>query len=588
MTNTEITNILALMTKLLELDNGNPFRIRAYERALQTLAGITHNIADMTPGELKQIPGIGPGIQTHIREIISTGTMRELETLKAKYPKGVLEMLEIGGLGPKRVAIVFNKLKIDSPKALRSAAVSGKLSALDGFGHKLEENIIRGVDLAQTQAHRIDIWQAKIISRALLEQVKKIKNVSKVEIAGSLRRGKETVGDLDILCVSNNGGKVIKDFTKLSCVERILAAGQTKASVQLKRGIQCDLRVVPKESLGAALMYFTGSKQHNIALREHALKLGYTINEYGLFKIDTGCKMSDAGKKKKKSRKIAGKTEKEAYKALGLEWIPPELRESTGEIEAAKKHCLPKLVTLKDIRGDTHNHTVHSDGSNTIEEMIGAAIKKSWEWVLIGDHSEGLKVANGVSRDDLAESIIKIRKLNKKYADIEALRGMEVEIHKDGSLDYSDKELTEIDCVIGAVHSGFKMSQPEMTSRIERAIESGHVDMIAHLTGRKMPNREGYQINIESILKLCAQTNTALEINGQPERQDLIWQYAKRAKELGVKIALSTDAHSISQLDYMEVAVTVARRAWLEKKDILNCLSAKEIKDWLKNHKKKG
>jgi len=582
--NQEIIDQLRIIGQLLEMDKANPFRIRAYERASQTLSGLTQKITDMTEDELKAIPGIGPGMIGHIKEMKATGTTKEFETLKKRIPESLLKLLEIPGLGPKRAKLLHDELNVKSLDDLKKAAEGGKLRALPGFGEKLEENILKGLSFAQAAGKRMLLWDAKMLMETLLKEIKRCPAVIETTPAGSLRRGKETVGDLDILCTARDGAKVIEFFTKLPQVEKIMAAGETKATVWLKSQIQCDLRVVPPESFGAALQYFTGSKEHNVVLREHALKLGYTINEYGVFEVK-GDRLLTIDDRVEKGKRIAGKTEEEIYKALGLAWIPPELRENRGEIEAAKANKLPKLVELKDVKGDFHNHTNLTDGVNTLEQMVEAAQAMGWEWVFIGDHSQSLKIAKGLSPQKLHETIAQVRELNKKSKDFRVFRSMEVDILKDGKMDYEDQDLDAIDAVIASVHGSMKQPEEEMTARVSRAINNPHVDIVGHLSGRLLNRREPYQINTEAILELCKKTNTALELNGQPERQDLFDIHAHRAKNLGVPLAVTTDAHSIHQLAYMEVAVTIARRAWLEKKDLINTMNAEDLMDWLKNRK---
>ncbi|MBI4063269.1 MAG: DNA polymerase/3'-5' exonuclease PolX [Elusimicrobia bacterium] len=572
-TNAEIIRLLSLMGHFLEIKGENPFRVRAYERAAQTLSGLTRNLSEMAPEELGNLPGIGPGMTAHIQEILSHGNLKDLETIKKQIPEGIIKLLDIQGMGPKRAKLLWQTLKIDSIEALKKAAVEGKLRDLPGFGEKLEQSILKGADFAQAAAKRMLIWDARTIAADIVQRLKKSGVVVEAVAAGSLRRGKETVGDLDILTTARNGSKAIEFFTKLEQVERVLGAGETKATVWLKNQIQCDFRVVAPDSFGAALLYFTGSKEHNVVLREQALKLGMTINEYGIFKLTKG----------KAGRKVASKTEEEIYKALGMKWIPPELRENRGEIQAARSNKLPKLIELQDIRGDFHNHTKLTDGANALEEMAEAARAMGWEWVFVGDHSQSLKVANGLSPADLHRTIKEAQEFNAKSKGFRIFRSMEVDILKDGRMDYTDEDLGAIGAVIAAVHTHFKISGDEMTKRVIRAIENSHVDIIAHLSGRLLNRREPYEINVEEVLGAAAKNQTALELNGQPERQDIFDTQAKRAKELGVPLVLTTDAHSVHQFGYIQIALNIARRAWLEKQDLLNTMSAKEICEWLGN-----
>ncbi|MBI4056604.1 MAG: DNA polymerase/3'-5' exonuclease PolX [Elusimicrobia bacterium] len=571
--NHQISQIFEEMAELLELSGENIFRVRAYQKASQIIGGLTKNARDLSQKELLEIPGIGKGIAAGIEEMGRSGKLQDLEKLRSRFPKGLLEILRVPGLGPKRAMILFSKLKIDSVDKLREAIERGKLRELDGFGAKLEENIRKGLTFAQGAGKRMLYWNARLLMQDMLKVLKGFPEVVEAVPAGSYRRGRETVGDLDILCTARDGVKVLEHFAKLPQVERVLAQGESKASVLLRAGLQCDLRVVPPHSFGAALQYFTGSKDHNVVLRELALKKGYSLNEYGLFKL------SD----KEHKRPVAGKTEEEIYKMLGLATIPPELRENRGEIQAAQENRLPRLIEMKDVRGDFHNHTFHTDGRHSMEEMAHAAEKMGWEWVAIGDHSQSLKVARGLSVESLRKSFRELQEVQKKLPRLHLLRSMEVDILKDGSMDYPDAVLEEIDVVVASVHSAFNLPESEMTDRIKKAIRNPHVDIVGHLSGRLLGRRESYQVDTEEVLKEGALTQTAFEINGQPQRQDLWDVHAHRAKELDVPLALTTDAHAVEQFEYMALAVIQARRAWIEKEDVLNSLSIKELKEWLKN-----
>jgi DNA polymerase (family 10) len=571
MKNAEVASLLEEMRALLELSNANPFKIRAYGRASQALGELTRDVEQMSRDELLEIEGIGEGIADKIQEYLKTSEVKELNALRAKFPAGVLEIMRLPGLGPKRALLLYQKMKVDSPAKLKALAEGGKLHDLAGFGEKMEQNILQGIEFAQEASQRIIHGEARATVEEVLSFMRGTPGLIKSEVAGSYRRLKETSGDLDFLCSSKSPGDAISRFTKMPRVERILAAGGTKASVILKGGPQCDLRVVKPESWGSALLYFTGSKEHNVRLRELALKKGLTINEYGLFRLKDG----------KKGRPLAGRTEEELYKALGLDFIPPELREDRGEIQAAGRGRLPRLVELKDVRGDFHNHTELTDGIHTHEAMAEAAKKRGWEWVFIGDHSQSLTVAHGLTPAKLRKKIETIRRLNQKSGGLEILCGMEVDILADGRLDYDDETLSEIDCVVASVHSRFSQSEDVMTSRIRKAVENPRVDILGHLTGRLIGKRKPYAVNVQEILEAARATQTAVEINGQPERQELSDVHAKTARDMGVPLAVTTDAHSTQQFDNMETALCVARRAWIEPKNLLNCMNLKELKEWL-------
>lgn len=558
------------MSQLLELADENRFKIRAYVHAAQTLDHLTQDLEQIVKEDrLTDMEGIGEGIAKKIRQYMTTGKMDEYEKLKGKYPLNLLELMEISGLGHKRVRFLFENLKIDSLDKLRKAASEGKLRSLEGFGPKIEENVIKGILFRDDSSKRILLWTARQISERIVSEMKqKCRSIEKIVPAGSFRRWKETVGDLDFLCVSKNPKEVIENFIHLSTAKKTLAQGKTKASIIIEEGIQCDLRVVPKESFGSALLYFTGSKEHNVALREFALQKGLTINEYGLFALSN------------KKKAIAGRTEEEMFKKLGLEFIPPELRENCGEIETALKKKLPKLVEEKDIRGDFHSHTNLSDGQNSLEEMAKRAKEKGWEWMITTDHSQSLKIANGLSCESLIVKKHEIARLNKKLKNFRLLLGAEIDILDQGDLDYDEISLKELDFTIASIHSGFKQTEEKITERILRAMNNPYVDVIGHLTGRLIGDREAYAVNFQKILDEALRTKTALEINGQPQRLDLYDYIAKTAGEMRIKIALSTDAHSIRQLDFMTFSLSVARRAWLTKNHILNCCTLQQLFKW--------
>lgn len=548
------------MASFLELAGENRFRIRAYANAAQTLENLTEDVEILAhQNTLTDLPGIGQGIADKIKEFCATGRVKEHEQMKARFPEGLLDLMEVSGLGPKRTRFLFDRLKIDSLEKLKEAARKGALRDLEGFGPKIEENILKGIAAKDESSKRLLLSDARTLSQSILmDMTDRCRSIQRLVPAGSLRRWKETIGDLDFLCISQTHEEVIRTFTGLPGVKRVLAEGETKASVVLKSGVQCDLRVVEPGCFGAALLYFTGSKEHNVALRELALKKGLTINEYGLYRL---------GDKKKP---VAGKTEEEIYAKLGMEFIPPELRENHGEIAAALAKKLPKLIEEKDVRGDLHNHTRLSDGANSLEEMAGRARDKGWEWFVSADHSQSLKVAHGLSRETLLAKKSEIKKLNRHYRNFRLLLGSEVDILSDGRMDYDDRTLDEIDIVVGSIHTGFSQGEEKITGRILAAMENRRVDIVGHMTGRLINSREPYAVNVPKILKGAAATQTALEINGQPQRLDMNDATAKTAGEIKVPIALSTDAHTVRQLDYMTLAVAQARRAWLTKNQVLN------------------
>mgnify|MGYP000554200521 FL=1 len=573
MKNKLVADIFREIAKLLELKGENPFRIRAYEKASQNIESLTQDVEVFAKeNKLTSLPGIGQDLANKIKEIIKTGTLTQYEKLKKEVPKGLLEMMEIPGLGPKTVKLIYEKLKIDSIGKLEEAAKSGKLRKLDGIREKTEENILKGISLLKKGRERTPLYLALKIAEGFLEPLRQMKEVEKIEVAGSVRRRKETIRDIDILIVSKNPSEVMDKFVNLSYVREVLAKGETKSSVRAgENEIQVDLRVVEKESFGSALMYFTGSKAFNIKLRQLASKDGYKINEYGVFALTKG-----------KEKKVAGRTEEEIFELFKMPFVAPELREDRGEVELALKNKLPKIIDRKDIKGDLHVHSKYSDGTSTIKDIALYAEKMGYQYVGICDHSQGLKVAGGVSVKDVYAKIEEVRKINRQLKKVKVLCGTEVDILNDGSLDYPDSVLKEFDLVIAAIHSGFKQPQHQLTKRIVSACKNKYVHVIAHPTGRLFGVRDSYEIDFDEILKVASDYQVALELNCFPQRLDLNDINCMRARAKKVKIALGTDAHILDQMLNMDLGVSVARRGWLEKEDVLNCWSLDKLLKWLK------
>ena len=568
MKNQEIANIFRQIAQILEIKDENPFRIRAYERAAQNIESIPEDIEIFVMEEkLKTIPGIGEDLEEKIKEICSKGTLKYLEDLKKEIPQDLLDILAVPGIGPKTAKMLHEKLEIRDVVMLERMAHAGKIRELPGMKKKTEENILRGIEILKKGRDRMDIKTATEAARLFIEELKRLKEIKEICPAGSLRRKKETVRDIDILASSKNPKKVIDRFTKLPDIKEVLAKGDTKSSIVTKDGIQVDLRVVEESTYGASLMYFTGSKAHNIRLRQIAIKKGLKLNEYGLFKKD---------------KIIKGKTEKEIYKTLGLGYIEPELREDRGEIEVGLKGTLPDLVELDDIKGDLHIHSVWSDGGSSTDEIVRKARELGYEYIAITDHSQGLKIAGGLNREQLKIKRKEIESLNRKYRDIKILFGTEVDIHSDGTLDYPDDILKKMDIVIAAIHVGFKQSKEQLTKRIVKACQNKYVHIIAHPTGKLWGAREAYEVDFEKIFKAAKDTNTSMEINSFPQRLDLNDIYTRMAKDFGVKIVINTDAHIAEQLDTMRFGLSCGRRGWLEKKDVLNTLSLAKLKQALK------
>ncbi|MCD6548206.1 MAG: DNA polymerase/3'-5' exonuclease PolX [Thermodesulfobacterium sp.] len=568
MKNKEVADIFNKVAALLDIKGDNPYRIRAYQRAAQTIEALTTDVEELAKqGKLERLPGIGPDLAGKIREILNTGTLSLYEELKKEIPLVLLNFLEIPGLGPKKVKVLYEKLGIKSVEDLEKACKEHKIAKLPGFGWKTEENILKGIKLFKEKTGRKPLGEVLPLAEEIMEILKKESPVENIAVAGSIRRKKETVKDIDVLITSVSPEKVMKKVIELSLVDEVIAFGETKTSVRLKTGIQMDVRVVEPDSWGAALAYFTGSKAHNIRVRELALEKGLKINEYGVFKGET---------------RIAGKTEEEVYASVGLPFIPPEIREDRGEIESALHGNLPKLVSYDEIQGDAHVHSKYSDGTASLEEIIAKAEKLGLSWVAVCDHSQGLKVAGGVSVEDLFKKKRHIEELNKRSSKVKLIFGTEVDILSDGTLDYPDEVLAEIDFVIAAIHTGFQQSEEQITNRIISALKHPLVHAIAHPTGRVIGEREPYAVNISKIIEVASQYGKALEINAYYKRLDLNDINVRAAKEKGVPLIIGTDTHFIDQMEYLSLGTAVARRGWCEKKDVLNTLSYEEFIYWLK------
>lgn len=570
MKNQEIAEIFERLADILEFKGDNMFRINSYRKAARAIKDLTEDVEVLAKEDrLQKIPGIGSGMAEKINQYLTKGKIAKYEEVIKDVPEGLIKMLEIPSMGPKTVALIYEKLGIKNISELEKAIKSEKLRGLPSMGKKKEENMLRGIRLLKEAGKRILLGIALPIVEELVDKLK-TKGLTMVSPAGSLRRMKESVGDIDILVGAKNGGEIIKDFVSQPEVREILASGDTKGSVIVSGGIQVDIRVVNPKSFGAALQYFTGSKAHNIHLREIAKHKGLKINEYGVFKG---------------AKKAGGAKEEDIYKVLGLPWIPPVLREDRGEIDAAGSDKLPELVTINDIKGDLHIHSEWSDGAARIEDIARAAKAIGYKYILISDHSQSTRIAGGLTPKELEEQISEIKKVNKKIKGITVLSGSECDIKNDGSMDFPDKLLAKLDIVIGAIHSGFKQDEKLLTKRITTAMKNPHVDIIAHPTGRLIAAREPYQLDLDAVLKVAGDTGTALEINAYYNRLDLNDIFSRKAKEMGIKLVIGTDSHHIDQLWMMRLGVAVARRAWLGKNDLLNTMSLDKLKCWLKEKK---
>lgn len=569
MTNAQVAKIFAELADILEILGENPYRVQAYRRASQIVENLTEDVVDLARKEgLEKIPGIGASIAQKIKEIVATGKLKQHEELKTKVPVGLLEMLQVPGMGPKKVLLVYKNLGVDNIQELEEAAKGGKLRNLPGMGEKTEQNILRGIQLLRSARGRLPLGIALPAANKIVSELRELPQVERITTVGSLRRMRETIGDIDILITSPDPEPVMRRFVSLPMVKEVLAHGTTKSSVIIDAGTQVDLRVVPPESFGAAQQYFTGSKDHNIRLRELAIKKGLKINEYGVFRGDT-------------EERVAGENEKEVYASLDIPWIPPELRENWGEIEAALEGRLPQLLELSDIRGDLHVHTKWTDGGHTVEEMAFKAKELGYEYLGICDHSKAMAFVHGLDEKRLLEQVREIKVLNERLKGIRILTGIEADILPDGSLDLAEEVLEQVDIVVASVHGRFKMPEAEMTKRIIRAMRKRCVDVIGHPTGRIIGEREPYEVDMDRLLEAAAETKTALEINAFPERLDLRDIHARGAKERGVMLAINTDAHNMFQLEWMVFGVAIARRGWLERRDVLNAKPLDEILEWL-------
>ena len=569
MRNVEIADLFNEIADFLEVKDENPFRIRAYRRVAQALEGLSEDIAAIAERHaLQDVPGIGKDLAGKIQEYLTAGKIEYLEGLRKEIPAGVIELMGIHGVGPKTAKLLYEQVGVDSVEKLEELAKAHKLAGLPGIKAKTEENILKGIAVWRSGRERMPLGTALVLAEAILEALRKLKEVDQIAPAGSLRRMKETVKDIDILVTSKKPARSMEVFVGLPNVAEVLAHGETKSSIRLRENIQVDLRVVAPECFGAALQYFTGSKQHNIRVREIAQRKELKVSEYGVFNEKT-------------SRRVAGKTEEEVYKAVGLPFIPPELREDGGEIEAALEGRLPTLVSLEDIRGDLQMHTTWSDGAHSLADLAAGVRAKGYQYMGVTDHSKSTTVAGGMDAEQVLQMVAEVRAHNKTLNGFRILAGCEVDIKGDGTLDFPGGILRELDLVLVSVHSRFKMSRGEMTARIVRAVQHPLVHVLGHPTGRLIGERAAYEVDMEAVLKAAQAAGTAVEINASPSRLDLNDLHARRAKELGVPIVISTDAHTIGQLDYMRFGVSVARRAWLTPKDVLNTLPERQLFSWL-------
>ncbi len=569
MDNKAIAGILYETADLLEIDGQDSFRIRSYRNAAQAIEALPQQISELIdePKKILEIPGIGKGMLTNMQEMFKEGRLSLHAELLKKYRPSMLDLLKVQGLGPKTIALIWSAYQVCDLEGVEKLAREGKIRILPRMGEKHEAKLLKAIEDYRRIAGRFLLDAAEREAQKIVDHLKDFPGVEKVTPAGSLRRGRETVGDLDILvtgkacCDDAERDKLVEHIIKLPGLMEIIARGENKVSFRLRGGMQVDVRLLPPESFGAAMQYFTGSKAHNVALRQRALKMGYTLSEYSLTRLDD-------------QKVAAGKTEREIYAKLKLDYIPPELRENQGEIDAAEKHSLPALISVEDLQGDIHMHTVETDGRNTIEEMAEAARAHGYKYMAITDHSKNLAFANGLDDKRAVEHITRIRKAAEKIDGIKIFAGVEVDILADGTLDLSDSVLEQMDIVIASVHSHFNQTPLEMTDRLLKAIHNPNTSLIGHPTGRILLRRDAYGFDLDAVLRAAAQKKVAMELNAYPDRLDLCDRHLRRAKELGVKIVINTDSHHTTHMEKIRYGVVQARRAWLTKDDVLNTLPA--------------
>ena len=558
-----VIDILNEIGLLLELKGENPFKIRAYYNAARALETLDEDIEVLVKNnKLKEVKGIGEAINKKITELINTGRLEYYENLKASIPEGLIEMIKIPGLGPKKIKTLYDKLDIKNIGELEYACLENRLVELPGFGEKTQKKILEGIKFVKRFSNQHLFSEACLEANLLKQYLLKTGRVIRCEIAGSIRRKKEIVKDIDILATTNDPQKLMERFVEYDKTRDVIAKGDTKTSITLESGINADLRVVKDKEYPYALHHFTGSKEHNTAMRQRAKRMGFKMNEYGLFKGDTLIKCQD---------------EEEIFRKLNLSYIPPEIRENMGEIEAAEKGEIPVLVEEKDIKGIFHVHTNYSDGANTLTEMVNGARELGYKYIGITDHSKSARYAHGLKEEDILRQFDEIDRFNEKYTDIKILKGIESDILKDGSLDYEEDLLKQFDFVIASVHSNFKMSKEEMTERIIKAVKNEYTTILGHVTGRLLLSRDGYDLDVYRVIDACVEYDKIIEINSNPHRLDIDWRYIKYAKEKGVKLAICPDAHRVEGLLDVKYGVGIARKGWFEAKDVINTYDVDKV-----------
>jgi DNA polymerase (family 10) len=590
MENLDISRTLEETADLLEIQGANPFRIRAYRNAVRTIEGLTRSLQSMVDAgdDLTEMPGIGKEMDRHIRELLQTGQLVTLNEVTRVIPRTVAELTRLDGVGPKKAKKLYDDLHVESVEGLEAELAAGRVQQLKGFGAKSAEKIMRAIEDHRRHSGRTLRAEAEPYIESLLTHMSSAPGVERLDVAGSYRRRRETIGDIDLIAsCDGDGSAVVEHFTNFPGAVRVDAAGETKGNIILRSGLSVDLRVVPSESFGAALLYFTGSKEHNVHLRTMAVKQGLRVNEWGVYRTPPGTDASTLGPRE--GERLAGTSEEECYAVFDLPWIPPELREDRGEIAAAAAGTLPGLIKVDDVCGDLHMHSTWSDGKDSIEQMARACLERGLEYMAITDHSRSLTMVNGLTPERVRAQWHEVAEAQSAVGDsFRILRGQEVDILREGNLDQPDDVLAELDLVIGSVHSFMDQDRDTMTNRVLRAVESGRIDVLGHPTGRLLGRREPYDLDLEVVLQACLEHDVAVEINAHPRRLDLNDRHAARARELGVRIAINTDAHEQRGLDVLRFGIDQARRAWLEPQHVVNCLPIDELLVWLRSRRSRA
>ena len=582
MENLDVARTLTELADLLEIQGASPFRIRAYRNAVNTINSLSQPLKDMVAAgeDLTELPGVGKSVAKYIGEFLTSGSISRLEEVSAEFPRSLVQLMRLDGVGPKKARKLFEELDVRTVDDLAAELEAGRVQTLDGFGVKSAAKIIDAIEDHKKHTGRFQIRETERLIAGLLEHMQSAPGVARIKLAGSLRRRKETIGDVDILAeLDGDGTPVVDHFVSFSGAQRVVGAGSTKGSIVLHSGLQVDLRVIPSRSFGAALQYFSGSKEHNVAVRSRAVRQGLRVNEWGVFRVPETEDDEPIGKED--GERLAGDTEQSVYEVLGMSWVPPELRENRGEVEAACEDELPELVSLEDIRGDLQMHSTWSDGKASVEEMARSCLERGYEYFALTDHSQAMAMVQGLTPERAREQWAEIEQVQELVPGIRILKSVEVDILKDGSLDMPDDVLEQLDVLVISVHSFMDQNKKTMTDRVLRAMQHPSADILAHPTGRIINRREPFELDVEAVLEAAADLSVAVELNANPNRLDFSDVHVHRAKELAVPVVISTDAHSLRGLADMRFGVDQARRGWLEASDVLNTRSVEEMMGWL-------